>query len=49
MTKDGEVVPDFDDEVVAESCLTHAGQVRHAPTAKLLAASAPALISEGDS
>jgi NAD(P) transhydrogenase subunit alpha len=46
MTKDGEVVPDFDDAVVAGSCLTHAGQVRHAPTAELLAASVPT--SEGD-
>jgi NAD(P) transhydrogenase subunit alpha len=46
MTKDGEVVPDFDDEVVAGACLTHAGDVRHAPTAELLAASAPT--SEGD-
>jgi H+-translocating NAD(P) transhydrogenase subunit alpha len=36
MTKDGEVVPDFDDEVVAGTCLTHDGEVRHAPTAGLL-------------
>jgi len=36
MTKDGTVVPDFDDEVVAGSCLTHDGVVRHAPTAALL-------------
>jgi NAD(P) transhydrogenase subunit alpha len=46
MTKDGEVVPDFDDEVVAGSCLTHGGEVRHAPTAELLAATAPT--SEGE-
>jgi NAD(P) transhydrogenase subunit alpha len=38
MTKDGAVVPDFDDEVVAGACLTHAGEVRHGPTAELLAA-----------
>ena len=38
MTKDGAVTPDFDDEVVAGTCLTHAGEVRHAPTAQLLAA-----------
>jgi H+-translocating NAD(P) transhydrogenase subunit alpha len=38
MTKDGAVVPDFDDEVVAGTCLTHAGEVRHGPTAELLAA-----------
>jgi NAD(P) transhydrogenase subunit alpha len=37
MAKDGEVVPDFDDEVVAGSCLTHDGVVRHQPTAELLA------------
>jgi NAD(P) transhydrogenase subunit alpha len=36
MAKDGEVVPDFDDEVVAGSCLTHDGVVRHQPTADLL-------------
>ncbi len=36
MTKDGQVVPDFDDEVVAGSCLTHDGAVTHAPTAELL-------------
>ena len=34
MTKDGAVTPDFDDEVVAGTCLTHAGEVRHAPTAR---------------
>jgi NAD(P) transhydrogenase subunit alpha len=38
MTKDGEVIPNFDDEVVAGTCLTHAGEIRHAPTAELLAA-----------
>jgi NAD(P) transhydrogenase subunit alpha len=37
MTKDGAVTPDFDDEVVAGTCLTHAGEVRHGPTAQLLA------------
>jgi H+-translocating NAD(P) transhydrogenase subunit alpha len=37
MTKDGAVTPDFDDEVVAGTCLTHGGEVRHAPTAQLLA------------
>jgi NAD(P) transhydrogenase subunit alpha len=36
MTEDGEVLPDFDDEVVAGSCLTHDGAVRHEPTAALL-------------
>jgi H+-translocating NAD(P) transhydrogenase subunit alpha len=36
MAADGKVVPDFDDEVVAGSCLTHDGVVRHSPTAALL-------------
>ncbi|HEX2132148.1 MAG TPA: Re/Si-specific NAD(P)(+) transhydrogenase subunit alpha [Actinophytocola sp.] len=33
---DGAIVPDFDDEVVAGACVTHAGEVRHAPTRELL-------------
>lgn len=37
MTKDQKVSPDFEDEVVAGACLTHAGQVRHEPTAEALA------------
>jgi NAD(P) transhydrogenase subunit alpha len=37
MTKDGQVVPDFDDDVVSGTCLTHGGEVRHAATAALLA------------
>jgi NAD(P) transhydrogenase subunit alpha len=36
MAADGKVVPDFEDEVVAGSCLTHDGVVRHQPTAALL-------------
>lgn len=36
MTHDGEVAPDFTDEVIAGACLTHAGEVRHAPTAAAL-------------
>ena len=36
MVKDGELVPDFDDEVVAGACLTHDGVIRHRPTADLL-------------
>jgi NAD(P) transhydrogenase subunit alpha len=34
--KDGGLAIDWDDEVFAESALTHDGQVRHEPTAKLL-------------
>jgi NAD(P) transhydrogenase subunit alpha len=29
-------VPDFDDEIIAGCCVTHAGEVRHAPTRVLL-------------
>jgi NAD(P) transhydrogenase subunit alpha len=38
MTVEGAIVPDFDDEVVAGSCLTHDGVVRHEPTAAALEA-----------
>jgi NAD(P) transhydrogenase subunit alpha len=38
MTRDGAVSPDFSDEVVDGTCLTHDGHVRHAPTAEALAA-----------
>ena len=37
MTRDGALVPDFDDEVVAGACLTHDGAVRHEPTAAAIA------------
>lgn len=33
---DGELAPDLSDEVLAGCCVTHAGQVRHAPTQELL-------------
>ena len=36
VVKDGELVPDFDDEIVAGSCVVRAGEVVHAPTAELL-------------
>jgi len=32
LIKDGELHLDWDDQVIAESCLTHDGDVRHAPT-----------------
>ncbi len=38
MSDAGVVAPDFDDEIVAGCCVTHGGQVRHAPTAELLGA-----------
>ena len=33
--------PDFDDEIVAGSCVTHAGEVRHEPTRAALESDAP--------
>ncbi|NUT70529.1 Re/Si-specific NAD(P)(+) transhydrogenase subunit alpha [Pseudarthrobacter sp. C4D7] len=38
LVRDGKSTLDFDDDVVAGACLTHAGDVRHQPTADLLAA-----------
>ena len=36
MTHEGAFAPDFDDEIVAGSCVTHDGQVWHEPTRALL-------------
>ncbi len=36
MTVDGAFAPDFEDEIVATSCVTHGGDVRHEPTRALL-------------
>lgn len=36
MTHDDVFAPDFDDEVVAGSCVTHAGRILHAPTREAL-------------
>lgn len=36
LTGEDGFAPDFDDEVVAGSCVTHNGEVRHQPTRKLL-------------
>jgi len=38
VVRDGALTLDFGDEVVAGTCLTHDGEVRHAPTAQALAA-----------
>jgi NAD(P) transhydrogenase subunit alpha len=38
MSEDGVVRPDFGDEIVAGCCVTHNGEIRHQPTAELLAA-----------
>jgi NAD(P) transhydrogenase subunit alpha len=34
MIRDGELAPDWDDEVIAGSALTHNGEIRHAPSRK---------------
>jgi H+-translocating NAD(P) transhydrogenase subunit alpha len=39
MTRDEAFAPDFDDEIVAGACVTHEGEIRHQPTADLLARS----------
>ena len=36
MIKDGQLNLDWDDEVIADSALTHAGEIRHEPTRKLI-------------
>ncbi len=36
MIKEGEIHVDFDDEVIAGACVTHDGDIKHGPTAKLL-------------
>ncbi len=36
MTSDGQVVPDFADEIVDSTCVTHGGVVRHASTRELM-------------
>jgi NAD(P) transhydrogenase subunit alpha len=36
---DGQLRPDFDDEIVAGSCVVRAGEVVHAPTAELISGS----------
>jgi NAD(P) transhydrogenase subunit alpha len=50
LVKDGELAPDFDDEIVAGTCVVRAGQVVHAATAEALgltpAPMAPAPASE---
>ena len=38
---DGELRPDFDDEVVAGTCVVRAGEIVHAPTAELVSKEAP--------
>jgi H+-translocating NAD(P) transhydrogenase subunit alpha len=41
MTRDGSFAPDFDDEIVAGSCVTRGGEILHEPTRDLVEGSAP--------
>jgi NAD(P) transhydrogenase subunit alpha len=43
---EGELVPDFDDEIVAGTCVVRAGTVVHGPTAEALGLSVPAPAAE---
>jgi NAD(P) transhydrogenase subunit alpha len=36
MTSDGKLTPDLDDDIVSGSCVTHDGNIHHAPTRELL-------------
>lgn len=36
LVKDGALNVDFEDDLVAGSCLTHAGEIRHAPTLEMI-------------
>ncbi len=42
MVTDGELAPDFDDEIVVGTCVVRAGNVVHGPTAEALGLSVPA-------
>jgi NAD(P) transhydrogenase subunit alpha len=44
MVKEGALHLNFEDDIVRDTCVTHEGQVRHAPTAERLGAGAPAPI-----
>ncbi len=36
LAKEGSFAPDFSDEIVTGTCVTHAGEIRHAPTRELI-------------
>ena len=36
IVKEGELNLDFDDDIVAGACMTHAGEIRHEPTKQAL-------------
>ena len=48
MTRDGAFAPDFADEIVTGMCITHAGEVLHAPTRDALAAAEATLMPVSD-
>lgn len=41
IVEDGELTLDFDDQVIADSCLTHAGETKHEPTRQRLQGGTP--------
>jgi NAD(P) transhydrogenase subunit alpha len=46
MTSEGAFAPDFDDEIVAGSAVTHAGRITHAPTREALEGPDPEPVNE---
>jgi H+-translocating NAD(P) transhydrogenase subunit alpha len=46
LVKDGELAPDFDDEIVAGTCVVRDGVVVHGPTAEALGLPAPTPVEE---
>ena len=49
VVKDGALAPDFDDEIVAGTCVVRAGTVVHGPTAEVLGLPAPMSAAAGAS
>ena len=47
LVKDGELAPDFEDEIVAGTCVVRSGTVVHAPTAEALGLAPPAAPDPG--
>ena len=39
--KDGAITLDWDDELIAKTCVTHAGEIRHEPTRQLVEGAQP--------
>jgi NAD(P) transhydrogenase subunit alpha len=46
LVKEGQLAPDFDDEIVAGTCVVRAGQVVHGPTAEALGLAVPAPVEK---